>query len=272
MVIVKLITSLMNVRPSTRLIRLIEIIPSMMPSMLSFDLNYYVYPTCILVLEYILSPNPSFILWKNEEQKKKIIAKLVYSVFLGMQKDLSSYYYSDGYYYRSYYVLKQVAKVIDWPFSLQPMIQFLNKIMEEKKIDEKSFENKALVLSFFEIILPFIENNPRNIHLDNPSDLCKLIYKPLSFIQFSSPFALLLQFMKALQNSDLLSRIGNSLVVNILEAMDGESNVYYRWCYLKLIEAIIPYMSNRSTTLTKLWEAYKSILPITESSRYPKST
>ena len=138
------------------------------------------------------------------------------------------------------------------------------------KSEEQSEERRKFVLSIFEIMLPFIQHNPKNIHFDNPSDLCRLIFEPLSFIHYVSPFALLLQFLKALRKTDYIRQIGNSLVVNILEVMSADSHIYYRWCYLKLIETIAPYLSQTNITVSNLWEALKSIVPILDWSRYPR--
>lgn len=267
----KRIADMLNEKPIPRLIRLIEIVPSIM-QFVSRDLERLDYPTSIIALEYRLSLNPATQPLNNEDQQQtqQIITNLVYSVFRGMQEEFSNYYYSDGYYYRCYYLLKRAAGIIDWPFSLQPMIQLVNKKMERMKSEEQSEERRKFVLSIFEIMLPFIQHNPKNIHFDNPSDLCRLIFEPLSFIHYVSPFALLLQFLKALRKTDYIRQIGNSLVVNILEVMSADSHIYYRWCYLKLIETIAPYLSQTNITVSNLWEALKSIVPILDWSRYPR--
>ena len=262
----KMMVDKINRAPLSQLFHLIEIKPSMMGSLLSFHLKPLFYPTSILVLEYYLSLYPAKIASRTEKQWQQDITNLVNSVFYGMQNEYFSYYYSESYYYRSYFLLKQAATIIDWPFSLQPMIRLLNTKTEELKASKES-EIRKFSLTIFEIMLPFIQHNPKNIHLDNPSDLCKLIFKPLFFIHFSSPFALLLQFLRALRNTDFICQIGNSLVTNILEVMNADSQVCYRWCYLKLVEEIIPKLSPRSTTASSLWDAYKSMVPLAEASR-----
>ena len=268
----KKMADMLNKKPIPRLIRLIEITPSMM-KFISRNLIRLDYPTSIIALEYRLTLDPPTRPLNNEDPKQaqQTITELVYSVFRGMQEEFSNFCYNDGYYYRCYFLLKRAAAIIDWPFSLQPMIQLLEEKMEKMKSEGQSEERRMFVLSIFEIMLPFIQHNPKNIHLDNPSDLCRLIFEPLSFIHFSSPFALLLQFLKALQKTDLILQIGNSIVVNILEVMSADSYIYHRWCYLKLIETIVPYLPKTSTMVTNLWEAYKSIVPILDWSRYPKA-
>lgn len=268
----KIIADMLNEKPIPRLIRLIEIVPDMM-KFVSRDLKKLDYPTSIIALEYWLTLNPAIRPLKNEDQQQTqhIITELVYSVFRGMQEEFSNYYYTDGYYYRCYYLLKRAAVTIDWPFSLQPMIQLLNEKMERMKSEEQGEERRKFALSIFEIMLPFIQHNPKNIHVDNPSDLCRLIFEPLSFIHYASPFALLLQFLTALRKTDYICQIGSSLVDNILKVMSADSHIYYRWCHLKLIETIVPYLSKKSHTVTNLWEALKSIVPILDWSRYPKT-
>lgn len=267
----KRIADMLNKKPIPRLIRLIEIVPSIM-KFVSRDLKKMDYPTSIIALEYRLALNFATQSLKDEDrqQTQQTINELVHSVFRGMQEEFSNFYYSDGYYYRCYYLLKRAAGIIDWPFSLQPMIQLVNEKMEGMKSEEQSEERRKFVLSIFEIMLPFIQHNPKNIRFDSPSDLCRLIFEPLSFIHYASPFALLLQFLEALRKTDYIRQIGNSLVVNILEMMSADSHIYYRWCYLKLIETIAPYLSKTNITVSNLWEAFKSIVPLLDWSRYPK--
>ena len=251
-------------RFQNNLIYCIEHIPRLILSLFPPSSSQPPTPLCAHVLAFFLARRSSMRLEGNEVYWRQSITSLVYSVYSLMIQELDRIISPDCRYEEYYYIMKEASKVIDWPFSIQCMI-------EKKNIprDENKGNMKMQMLCLLEVLLHFLENNPQQIEIQDPSGLISIFNDVLPLVQCSCSFAMLLRFVKALKHTKFFPSLANLFIQTILSAMKDKQYCFW-WRYLQLIEAMISGAIVDSSTLKELGTVFNTLKDDLEPFQMPK--